>query len=304
MTLRIANSTTNRNTLEDLNSSRSRLNALSQQISTGQRITSLSSDPSGSALLVNFQDSIDRNMAMGRQIESANGMLQATSDSIDSLNTGITQLLELGQRGLNGTAGAAARASLAKETDGVRSNFLSVGNTQVQGKYIFAGSRTTTLPFVDDAAHQTVAYQGNSSTIAVKLGQTASVDTNVTGDTLFQGPGGQGSSTDLMKAVTDLRDGLNANDTAKIQAAYDNLKTIQVRISGVASDVGSRQSTMTSLKTGLETATAGLQSIQSSIQSVDLPSAITQYTAETVGQQATMKVMAKLSSTNLFDYIS
>lgn len=302
MSLRTPNPFTNRQTLLDLQRTKERLAVLNEQLASGRRIVRLGDDPTGSALIVDFKTSIERNKQYEKQIAAARSFLQGSETSLGSLTEGIARLLELGQQGLSDTTGASGRPRLAQEVDGLRSNFLSLANSQSQGKYLFAGTRTTTQPFSGPSAGP-IVYAGDGASIDLDVSVGATVTTNLTGDRVFFGAGGQGSATDLFQAATDLRDGLNTNNRALIQSAYDNLQTIHSRIQDLTTELGGRQASLEQLEESLGSFNLSLQSIQNTYEALDYPEAITAYTREDTAQQAALSTLAKSNQQNLFDYL-
>jgi flagellar hook-associated protein 3 FlgL len=189
---------------------------------------------------------------------------------------------------------------------------ISLGNTQASGKYIFAGTMTTTKPFANVPGNYAVnppvldstSYAGDNGLINLDLGTSVTVATNIPGSTLFYGPGGQGSSTDLLAQTAALRDALNGVPGSNLQTAYNNLQAISDRINVSVADLGGRENGVTQLKNGLDSFNTNLSTIQSSVALVDYATAITQLTQESTSQQATLSVMAKSNQKSLFDYIA
>lgn len=302
MSLRTPNPFTNSQTLLDLQRTKERLAVLNEQLASGRRIVRLGDDPTGSALIVDFKTSIERNKQYEKQIAAARSFLQASETSLGSVTEGIARLLELGQQGLSDTTGASGRPRLAQEVDGIRSNFLSLANSQSQGKYLFAGTRTTTQPFSGPSAGP-IVYAGDGVSIDLDVSVGATVTTNLTGERVFFGSGGQGSATDLFQAATDLRDGLNTNNRALIQSAYDNLQAIHSRIQDLTTELGGRQASLEQLEESLGSFNLSLQSIQNTYEALDYPEAIAAYTREDTAQQAALSTLAKANQQNLFDYL-
>lgn len=310
MTLRTPNPFTNTQTSLDLRRVKERMALLQEQIATGKRIVRLGDDPTGAALIVDFRSSIERNKQYVKQADSAASFLQATETSIDGVNTAITRLLEIGQQGLSDTTGASGRAQIAQEVDAIKNNILSMANTQQQGKYLFAGTATTTLPFTATATGAT--YNGNNGSIPLDVGVSTSVVTNNPGDNVFFGQSaalpptataGPGSGGDLFTQVTALSDALKANNYAGIQTAYTNLQAIHSRLQDTLTDLGSRQAALDQLKETVGGFNTSLQAIQNTYEAVDYPQAITDYQTEGISQQAALSVLGKSNAQNLFDYI-
>jgi flagellar hook-associated protein 3 FlgL len=311
MSLRTPNPFTNIRTTLDLQRVKEHLAVLQEQISTGKRIVRLGDDPTGAALIVDFRSSIERNKQYVKQADSASSFLQATETSLDGVDTAITRLLELGQQALSDTTGASGRTQIAQEVDATRNNLLTIANAQQQGKYLFAGSATTTAPFTPTATGAT--YNGNNATISLDVGVSTSVATNDPGDTVFFGQSaalpptataGPGSAGDLFTQVTALRDALNTNNYAGIQAAYTNLQSIHSRLQNTFSELGGRQSALDQLKETVGSFNTSLQSVQDTYEAVDLPQAITDYQKEGLAPQATLSVLGRSNQQNLFNYLT
>jgi len=306
MSMRVARVLNNPQSLLDLQRVKQGYSSTVQQLSSGKAIVNIGDDPTGTSQIMNYGSSIDLNSQYMDQVDTANSQLKSVSTVLTTIGTDISRLLTLGQEGLANTTPAGSQAAIASEVDALRTNLISMGNTQVQGKYIFAGTNTTTKPFVDNPSTtpQSVTYQGNSGIINLDVGVSASVATNIPGDSLFFGPSGQGSSTDLLAATTGMRDALNSGDQTALATAYDHLQTISDRINVSVAELGGRENGITALKTGLSDFNSNLTSLQSSIASADYPTAITQLNEQGVAQQATLGTIAKSNQRNLFDYLA
>ena len=193
---------------------------------------------------------------------------------------------------------------MAQEVDSIRTNLLALANTQSQGKYIFAGTQTQTIPFVDTTPPAgPVVYAGDSGLIKLGVSATATVASNIPGNTVFFGAAGQGSTTDIFKAVTDLRDGMSTNNTALIQTASDNLKNILANLNQMQADLGGRQAGLADLQTTLSGFNVTLQGLQGNQQNTDYAKTVTDYTSDQTIQSATLSTLAKSNKQNLFDYL-
>jgi flagellar hook-associated protein 3 FlgL len=308
MTMRTPNPMDGAQALLDLQRSKERHATAVNQLSSGNRNVNVGDDPTGTALISDFQTSIDRNNQYMLQIENASNLLQGAESSLDAVNSTLTRVLELGQQGMTEGSGPMARQAISKEVTALSDDLISTANTRQQGKYLFSGTRTTTVPFsgltpAANGLRETVAYKGDKNEIKLDISPSATVTTNLPGDKVFYGPGGPGSNTDLFAAVLALNDGLKKDDTAQIKQAYEDIQDIAVRINDTITEVGGRQGGMENLKNGMSAYTASLNSIQGSIQSVDYPTSITNLNKENTSQQATLSVMAKANSKNLFDFI-
>ncbi len=305
MSIRMPLSIQTRQMLLGLQQTQDRIAQNTQRISSGQRITNPGDDPAGSALILDLGTSLGTNTQFQSQAASALSFLQSTDTALGSVTSDLTQLLQIGQQGLSDTTGSTGRAALASTVDGLRSNLLDLANTQIQGKFIFAGTKTTnatnTPPFALTATGAT--YAGDSNTINLGISQTAQVGMNVPGDTVFFGSGGAGSSTDVFKAVTDLQTGLSTNNTTLIQQGYDNLQNALTNVTQAQTDVGGRESRLNDLQNILSAQSLSLQNMQNAVQDTNYPATITQFTSDQTVQNATLNALGKLNQPNLFNYL-
>jgi flagellar hook-associated protein 3 FlgL len=307
MTMRVPNLMNNNASLLDLQRLKQQYAETVQELSTGQANPNLGDNPAAEAQVEGYQASINVNAEFVAQANTANSQLQASSTALTSMGTDITQLLQLGQEGLAADTTPTTQAGISSQVSALRQDLIALGNTQVQGNYIFAGTKTTTVPFVDNQATTppSTTYNGNSGITSLTLSPSVNVATNIPGDTLFYGGTGlQGSSSDVLAQAAAMAQALTTNNTAAIQTAYNNLQTISSRINVSVADLGEREDGVTALQDGLSAYSQNLTTQQSSIASVNYANAITQLNEEGVAQQATLSTIAKSGQKTLFDYIA
>jgi flagellar hook-associated protein 3 FlgL len=317
MALRSVNPYTSYQVLLDLQRVKGQMATLTEQIASGNRLTKLGDDPTASALVLNFQDSIQKNDAYIKQANSAASFLQETETTLQALDEYTVRLQELGTQALGPSTTVSGRAAIAKEVTGIRDNILALANTQSQGKYLFGGTRTTTPPFALTATGAT--YSGDHNTIQLDVSTSTTVNTNIPGDTAFFNgvpavppavppTTGSGSSGDIFTQVTNLLNGLNdanlATGTATIQTAFDNIKTIMGNNLSNITELGGRQSALQQLKDTTEAHNLSLQTVQDSYQALDYPTAMADYSQAQIVQQASLTVLGKMNTMNLFNYLA
>jgi flagellar hook-associated protein 3 FlgL len=298
----------------DFQRSKERFSVLAEQLASNRRITRLSDDPTGAALIMDFQNSIERNNMYVKQGESASTFLKGTESALNAVNTQLDRLLELAEAGMSDLNEGRGRQAMAAEIDILRTIILDLSNTQEQGKYLFAGTNTKIMPFeIEDNGvpnippGPTVYNNGNLGTIDLDISPSATVTTNLTGELVFQGTRDGGGNLDpdqdLFVAVTQLRDGMLTDDPVLIKQAYDNIRAIKDRINVCLTTVGSRQVSIDNTAFNLGDFNESLRSIQSTYGGVDYPSAITRFNAEQASQDAALSILSKMGRMNLFDYL-
>jgi len=302
MSFRTASTTQQRQSLMDLQRTQERLAQNRTRVTTGSRITGPGDDPTASAAIMDFSNSIQVNTQFIRQADAALAYLAPSENNVASAIEATVRLQELAVGG--------STASIS-ELDAIRSNLLSMANAQSQGKYLFAGTATDTKPFAlanpADPTSQ-VLYQGNSGQIKVNLDGNAAnpnqVSTNIPGDSIFFGAGGLGSSTDIFQAITDLKAAFTANDSAAVKAVSTNLDLILANLNKAQTDLGGRQAGLIDLKETYANFNATLETLQSAQEATDYPKVLTEVTADETLESVTLSTMAKTNKANLFDYLT
>lgn len=312
MSFRTPSTTQQRQALLDLERTKERVALNTSRLASGKRITRPGDDPAGAALVLDFQMSIQSNDQFIRQADSALSFLKASEDVVSASLDMTTRLQELAQQAVDPTIGASGRAAMAQEVASIRNNLVALANTKDQGKYLFAGTRTQTLPFAAPVPPSTppyapgngpIAYSGDSGSIDLDVSGSTTVTTNVPGSTVFFGSGGAGSSTDLFTVATQLYDALVANDVPSAQTAGTNLKGVFDHLVQVQADLGGRQAGLLDLKDTLSGFNVTLQELQNKHQDTDYVQTATDLATDQTIQSATLSAMSKINRTNLFDYL-
>lgn len=303
MTFRTPNLASNAGSLLDFQRVKERMAILNQQISSGKRIVNLSDDPTGSALIMDFRNSIERNEQYSRQIDSATSFLVAGELSLTGISDHLIRLMEMGVQAQGAAATDSLREALVPEAQGILASMLSLANRQDQGKYLFSGTMTDTKPFSGASVAPTV-YLGDGNPINLDVNLGNSVATNLIGSSVFIGSGAP--NTDLFQQVSLFIQGLGPPSIpAQIQSAATNIDTIFAGIQQQISELGGRQAALQQIKTTLDNFNLSLSSIQESYEAVDYPQAVADYQQESIVQQASLSMMSRSNTQqNLFNFLS
>src|SRR5581483_3192880 len=127
----------------------------------------------------------------------------ALTDMVNQLSA--AQTAALSARGSNVTQ--SQRDAAVATLQSVRDSLVNDLNTQVDGVYIFAGTKSTTQPFTE-AGGVVSSYQGNAATAAVDINTSRSVTMTIDGSQITQGSAPQ----DVFAAITNLITAIQAGD--------------------------------------------------------------------------------------------
>lgn len=200
-----------------------------EQASTGLRVSKPSDDPVAAAQArreASRKALGDAGMAAADQAMSS---LEGADLAIDDVYEGLTRARELALGAANTTVSTENRRAYAEEVRKIREQMVSLGNTNVGGKYVFAGYRDQTPPFQADGS-----FVGDGATKEVQALPGLRVSASVSGAAIF----GNGSSDDAFSTLDSLINALESDDTDAIRETLTGLQTNQDRVLRARSQIG------------------------------------------------------------------
>ena len=274
------------------------LQQLTQEMSSGLRVTSLSIDPLAASQSSLLNSSINQQDSFVQVATGESGRLQATDGALGEVVTQLTRAISVGTQASNGTNNAGNLVAFAGEVAGIRDTVLSLSNSTYTGTYLFSGSQGTTQPFTLNTVPTpaTTSYAGDAipATVTTPAGQTIQV--SLPGGPVF---------TPVLSALNQLIADLGASagstaisaDTAALSASLNNLDSQR-------SQLDNNLNRLQSTSTYAQTQSAQLTVAQGTLVGADTVAVATQLSATEVQHQALLNVIASLASKqDLFDYI-
>jgi flagellar hook-associated protein 3 FlgL len=296
MPLRVPDITLSQTALSSMARNSVQLARLNAQVSAGKRILSPADDAVAYARAKGLRSVLTATAQYQDNIGRAQERLSVAESTLSSMEDVLAQAKELAIQQANPTYDAAQRATMAEQAQQLIDNLVTLGNTQVEGQHIFAGYATDTAPF--DAAG---AYLGDAGVRNVEVGDGVQVAENIPGDQfLTVGPPG----VDAFAVLTQLRDGLAANDTTAIAGTIDSLDTAAEQVTRARMTTGFRLGSLETHKNNLDETTFQSQQLLSDAEDLDYTQAVT----ELVQRQNTLDVarntLAKiLGGSSIMDFI-
>lgn len=193
MTMRISTSSLYATSTTQLGTLQSQMARTQQQLSTGHRMLSAADDPiaAARALEVTQSQSINAQYATNR----ANGRsaLSQEESALSSVQTVVQNSQTIVVAAGSGANSASDRATYADQLQGQLDSLISLANSSDgDGGYLFGGYKSSTVPFVQNAAG--VSYQGDQGQIQLQVAPSRSVAISDSGSSVFTNiPTGNGS---------------------------------------------------------------------------------------------------------------
>jgi len=297
--MRVANKTIYDMIKFNLASTTEELSKANEVVATGKRIIDLSDDPVGLTQVLNIKSSLSNIEQMGRNIAMGKSWLTASESTLTNVQNLISDTKALCVQMATATMSVAGREAAAKTVQNTLEEMVSLANTDVNGRYVFAGSRTDAVAFTLETDNS-VTYNGDNTAFTIKIGRDATVQVGSDGEAVF---GTSGEADDIFKTLNDLKTALENNNVDGIQEAMTKLDDHFDHISAKISDVGSKVNRMEIKENILQDMNITNTERLSKIEDADITEAIMDLKAKELAYQAALAAAAKLLRVSLVDYL-
>src|SRR5450830_1118682 len=174
----------------ELTSMQSSILKLNQQVTENQKVLNPSDDPVASARALDLSQTQDLNDQYKTNRQNANSSLDQFNSVLTSVTAMLTKIKSDGIAAGNATYTNAERANMASELQGNLKEMLGFANsTDGQGNYLFAGFKSTTMPFTTDPTTGNVVYNGDQGQQTLQVDSSRQMDISASGQSVFQGNG-------------------------------------------------------------------------------------------------------------------
>lgn len=307
MAVRPVESNWYRDFISNLTRTKTRYDDAISQTTSGKKLNNLSDNPADMSYVLTLRNQIAQIDQFDKNINSAFGFLGASESALNKVQNLLANVVSLAEQGASESTGAEGRRLIAQSIDQIRDELLNYANTEIMGRYVFAGSATDTPPFIKaadtwDAVNNTwipgvVTYQGNNDTIDIQADFSVTVATNVPGDQVFT------TQYDLFGRLSTLIQALRTNDTATIGSQAGSMNELIDQISEAVGTIGNKTTHLSQIQGMLKSFKTSLQSRMSSLEDADMAEAISNLSREEVALQATLQTGARIQRFSLMNYL-
>jgi flagellar hook-associated protein 3 FlgL len=291
--MRITQAEICRTFLSDIGTLNEDLAAVSRQISSGKRLTLLKDSPSGSADLVSLAK-LESDVDQYRfNTDAGSYYLNVADSALNEVNNLITSIYARGSQSSSDIISEDARAALANDVRSLRDQILSLANSQVRGRFIFAGSMVASIPFSMNG--ESAVYQGDDSVNNIRVDDGIEIQMNFSGAAVF------GS---IFGAIESLLAGMDSNDTSSINTALSQFSSVLSGLAQIRGQIGTNMSTLENVESRLNSKETSLKEQKSRIEDADMAQAAIQMNQTKTALDAAMSAAGSiLTQRNLFDIL-
>ena len=229
-----------------------------QEQATQGRVLTPSDDPVAAARALDLTQSQSVNTQLQTNRDNATSLLTTNESTLSNVINIVTEVKSQAISAGNATYSNQDRSNIATTLQSSFNDLLGQANTtDGLGNYIFAGYKSSTQPFTADPNGTGVIYNGDQGTQTLQVDTGRTMDVSVSGQALFQGPGG-----DIFKAIGNLVNTLqtpvsataNATEAAASKVVYDT--AFGVAITGLPTPTQAQIDAATAAATPAQTAAA------------------------------------------------
>jgi flagellar hook-associated protein 3 FlgL len=277
------------------------VNESAVEVGTGLRVRAPSDDPAAAADAVQLS-------ADARRIASEQAAADAAVSWADASQAALTAFVQqlgrartLGVEGANQALGSTQLAAIANELDQIIHSLVSVANTQFAGRFLFAGTLTTSaslggsMPFTYvTGTPDSVVYAGNTGQVTQTVGPGDQVVVNVDGTVLLP----------AFSVLIDLRDAVRSNNFSQIETDLGTIDSVIDSITSAQARLGAAVQHAQAQKNALSQLAIAVDQTRSNRVDADMPSAITAAAQSQTVYQAALAAAGMVQRLgSLFDYL-
>ena len=196
--------------------------------STGLRVQKPSDDPYAAAAARRETSRRVLAEAAVSNTDVARTLVNTTETAVSGVYEGLDSARELALEGSSSGISDENRRVLAVQVRKIRDQMVATGNTNVSGKYVFAGLRDNVPPFQPDGT-----FVGEESSPDVQVMPNLSLPTSVNGLAVF----GEGADS-VFTTLDNLANALETGDAGTVRNSLSAIDANQERVSKELTRVG------------------------------------------------------------------
>lgn len=296
--------------LSDLNNNLQNMQKYQEQLSSGKEIRRPSDDPQRVARAMSLNSSINRNDQYQRNIEDASGWIDTTDTALGQINDSLQRIRELMLAASNGTNTQTELDAYKAEIKQKIDEIAQCGNTNYDGRYIFAGTLTTDPPFKSDGNGNLVCTLGMKqinkydSKLYREISPDVTADININIKQILQGQDINGAPLNLNDTLKNVTEALNEGNNSELSG--DLLKQMQDNIDNVLrlrAEAGAKANRMDSAKAKNDEETFNMTEVLSKTADIDLAEKTMEYSVMQTVYQSSLMTGARILQPSLIDFL-
>jgi flagellar hook-associated protein 3 FlgL len=279
-----------------------------RQLSSGYQVQDASDSPSQTSQLIDLGSSLAAVQTWQTNLTRVQAETTAADTALGSGISLIDSARSLALQAANTTFTPVDLQTIATQIQSIQQRIAGLGNTTVEGRYIFGGNRDQSAPYTFDSTTGTVVPQTTSTASRViDNAQGQPVYESLTAQQIFDPQDSTGASTSnsTLAALQALQTALQSGNQPGIASALTSLESVSTYLNQQQSYYGAAGQRLTSEQTAAASQSTALQIGIAAIRDTNVPQAATDLSQETSAQSAAVGAEAEISQQkSLFTYLA
>lgn len=291
--MRVTQSMLTNNMLTNLSGSYEKMAKLQEQVSSQKKFSKPSDDPVAAMMGMGYRTNLNQIGQYQSNISEATNWMDSTDDTISEAVSTMQRIREITVQGSNGTYEGDQSKNISEEIKQLKEHLITLGDTQIGGKYIFNGQDTNVKPSSVKDANGNIVYGKGDINLEVFSGISLKINTD--GSKVFGEALANGGSID--KTIAALESG--GDVTSTLEGLDATINTFL----GMQAQVGARQNRIELMTDRLKQQEVFATSILSKNEDVDIEKAIMDLTTQESVHSAALSIGAKIMQPSLLDFL-
>ncbi|HHX51307.1 MAG TPA: flagellar hook-associated protein FlgL [Clostridia bacterium] len=296
--MRVTNKMLVNTVLQNLNRNLSMLHRSQDQMSSGKVVSRPSDDPIRVTQALTIRSALMEQKQHTKNMKDAKSWLDSSDTALDNVNEILQRARELAVYGANGTLPKQSREAIAQEVDQLIDHLVQVANSSYAGRFVFAGTRTTDIPF--QRVGDSVVYAGNDESLEWEVSPGVTIGINLDGEKAFDVAGGISRTFDVMIA---LKIALEEDKTDDIQSTIGDIQEQIDHNLSQRAVLGAKSRRMELAITRAEESQVNVTELLSKLEDIDLAEVTMHYSIQSYVYQVALMTGAKVMQPSLMDFL-
>jgi flagellar hook-associated protein 3 FlgL len=305
MTLRVTQGMMHLQLMRNLNRNMAQMEQLQMQTTTGRKINKASDDPVGITYSLRYRAELAANEQYKKNVDSALSWLDFNDTVLEQAGDVLQRVKELMTQGANGTNPEIALQNVKNEIEQLKTQLIEIGNSSMNGKYIFNGEKFGQAPFdINAPAFDAKNVQTDTGVFNYSIGPNVQIDINFSASEVFGAADPTGTGDNVFSVIDRVMAGLTAGNYSSVSSELKNIESSMDRLLSLRSEVGARVNRLELTQNRLESMTINLTDMQSKTEDADFEKLLIEAQINENIYQASLSVGAKVVSKSLVDFLS
>lgn len=291
--MRVTQGMISNNMLRNLGNSYSKMNTYLDQLSTGKKINLPSDDPVVAMKGINFRREVASVEQYKRNTNEVHNWMDNSDASLDKATQALQKLRDLAVQASNDTYDSEERENMMEEAKQLKEHLIDIGNTKVNGNYIFNGVNTDEKPIINDDGE--VEIEHNNKKVMIEVAKGTDMQANVNPEKVF--------NEEMFETIDDFIERLGGDAEEPINQSIEDIDEAINNTVNARADLGARMNRLELVENRLDEQEVIAKATMSENEDVEVEKAITNLITQETMHRAALSAGSRIIQPSLLDFL-